>query len=856
MIGDLIKISPPQARIAEAKRRKKIPLLRRPWVQWSLLTMLVGSAGCFIGGKMYLSQFEKRAASFDLSQINRMEISTVVHDRGGKEIAELGEEARRPISIDEVPLHFVQALCAAEDGRFFSHKGVDYVGLVRAMWLNVKAMRITQGGSSITQQLARRAFEHVDPSMTALNKERKFTEIFLAHRIEENYSKSQILELYLNRIYLGSSCFGLGAASLKYFNKSVKDLDVLESATICGLIKRPDKYSPLYDIEAAKRNRNQVLQRMVDENFLPQAESDRLKAQPVKISPYLTVRGGSFIVDKVRQEAEPLLERLGYDQVTGQGLHIYTTIDTTLQKQAEESVKRRLAEIEKSKPYAAWVTELNAKNDKKTKARTTYSDYSVAYEDWRRAVRQNPDKPIPKPPPDYLQASIVLMNNRTGEILAIVGGRDYIHNQVNMANRAPGRTPGTAFLPFVYAAAFEDKMFPGTRLNDDPLDNSRIMVGALEGILGEWGREGQTSDFQGKITARAALVQSMNGASARLGLDLGLQKVRDFANRAGVSEVKDVPASILGASEATLESLCLGYSTFANGGERPPATEIIDRITDSHGKLIWKRSAPPMTKVTDAITSFMITDCLRDAMEVGTGAKAADYGLKPIPIAGKTGTHYEFRDLCFAGYTSEVTCAVWVGMRERPETIYPEAFSSTCAMPIWVDLMNAAADVYKPQEFTKPSDLEMVDLCAMSGLRATDRCFEVVQDEDTGRQVFAKTTYKEYLRPGYKLTQSCDVHKSGDIEDVAPEDVPAPPMLLSSQGKGIATGMSAIPIVLKSKTVLGEDPYKSQQPITEVTAVARPAEVGGVQSPSILQSPDLMTKPKIDIPEAPPIKFE
>lgn len=865
MIGDLIKINPKQLPTLASPRQRKLPFWRRAWFKNILVFSALAGLMVYVGVMLWLRQFRERANEFDLTEMRKLEISTLVHDRNGKEFAELATEARRPVSLDEVPFHFIQALTAAEDGRFFEHHGVDYIGIVRAGIMNLKPGNYTQGASTVTQQLARQTFGKSDPTMLAKTKERKITEIFLAKRIEENFTKGQILEMYLNRIYFGSGCYGIAAAASRYFGKNVKDLDIPESATICGLIKRPDSYSPLRDLAAAQRNRNQVLNRMVDEHLLSRAEADGYIAKPVKVNPIQAMRGGGYLVDKVREEVKPILEELGYDETVGQGLHIYTTLDAEVQRAAEQSVKKRLTEIEQRKEYTAWMADLNQREDRKDKPRVTYQAYQATIDSLLRNHKLHPDGPPPiAPNPNYLQAAVTLLDNKTGEIIAMVGGRDYAHNNLNLAESKPGHAPGTSFLPFVYGAAFEDRMFPGTRLSDEPLDNSRIMVGSIEGILGEWGREGQNANFMGKITARGALIQGMNGASARLGLDEGLTKVRDFAARCGLGNVKDVPASLLGTSEVPLSELALAYTTFPNGGKHAPSTQILSKITDASGRILWQRGAAKSPVVaTDDITSYMITSCLEDALSVGTGSPAKDYGLIDGAFAGKSGTHYEFRDLTFAGYSSEVTCVVWTGMKDRPETIYPSAFSNICSLPIWVDVMNAAAKTRPPQEFKIPEKIQQVELCAVSGLRATDRCFAVVEDPETHRRIYAKTTYKEFIRPGFKYDQLCDVHVSANSrEGVQPEEAAQRPDIVLDKNYSASkdatldgSGGSPIPVAMRAPIVVGNDPYNSLQPSLQIEGSA-PKPTGDTPSgPSILTVPDVLKRPKIDIPAPPSVNI-
>lgn len=861
MIGDLIKISPKQLPALRGGKRRKLPLWKRAWVRSLITYTALTLLALYVGALMWLKQFRERASEFNLTELKQLEISTLLFDRNAREIAEIAEEARRASKIDDVPQHFINALRAAEDGRFMEHQGVDFMGIARAALMNARKGKNTQGASTITQQLARQTFKKTDPTMMDKTVGRKITEIYLAKRIEENFTKSEILEMYLNRIYFGSGTHGVNSAAMRYFGKRVNDLTISESATICGLIKSPERYSPLRDLAAAKRNRNQVLSRMVDENFLSASEAEILKAQEVVVHPVASTKGGSYLVSKIHQEAAPILQELGFDEMLGKGLQIHTTLDADVQRAAEESVLKRLNEIEARREYLAWVEEINKRPDQKSPKRVTYKDYQKTFDTFLRSLKNRPDPESAVPPePNYLQAAVVLLNNRTGAVIAMVGGRDFNHNQFNLADDGVHAT-GTAFLPFLFGAAFESKMFPGTRLSDAPLDNSRIMLGSMEGILGEWGREGMSDLFQGKITARGALIQSMNGASARLGLDIGLDKVRDFAARAGLGDMKDLPSTLLGASECSLRNVALSYTTFPNNGYRPETTHLISRITDAEGNELWKRP-PERAKipVTDDITAYMVTSCLEDCLSVGTGSSAHEYGLKEGAFAGKTGTHYEFRDLTFAGYSSEVTCAVWTGMKDRPETIYPSAFSSKCALPIWVDVMNAVSAKHPPQPFTIPERIQQVELCALSGLRSTDRCFTVVEDPATHRRIFSKTIYKEYVRPNFKFDAICDVHTSensseGNLTNTSSEP---PKISFTEINKSKLTQGNSIPVTIKEPIIIGTDPYHAKRLVINTappssSSVPTPKE--NSKETEISLSPELKNT-KIEIPEPPPVPIE
>src|ERR1700736_3633874 len=358
-----------------------------------------------------------------------------------------------------------------------------------------------------------------------------------------------------------------------------------------------------------------------------------------------------------------------------EGFKIHTTIDGDLQKIAEESLRKSLDRAEQHVGYD----------------HQTFGEYAVRFKQAKSSGTASS-----QPAPDYLQGAVVGIDNETGGILVLVGGRDFEHNQYNRALQAK-RPAGTAMLPFVYAAAFEQGMFPGTLVEDSPLDNRAVMIGGMTGILGEWGPESAGNRYEGTMTARQALAKSKNGATVRHGMDAGLDEVLQLCRTAGIrSTLRPYPATLLGSSEVTLAELALAYTIFPNGGSRPIAPHILERIEERDGT-VWhaQRESSSRQNVIKPETAYEVHSCLADALETGTGKAAhSQYGLKKIPaVAGKTGTAYDFTDALFAGYDSNFTCAVWAGF-DKSQKIYRGAFGRELALPVWGDIMTPAVGGY------------------------------------------------------------------------------------------------------------------------------------------------------------------
>jgi membrane carboxypeptidase/penicillin-binding protein len=508
----------------------KLPFYRRGWFSALMalaLLCVVAAFGCY---SVVVAPLRRDAEKYDLEELKKLEAASIIYDRDGEEMARLYVLNRTPVPITDVPQHLIDALVAQEDSRFFKHDGVDYIGLVRAVKENIMAREVTQGASTITQQLARQTFKLLERSY-----KRKILEAFIAQRIEKQFSKPEILELYLNRIFFGVNFYGVQAAARGYFGKDVKELSIEEAATIVGLIKSPNNIQPIKHPERALKERNYVLERMAIEGTLTRDEAARLKTRPLITAPQSTDPRLSYVFDAVRRE---VVDLVGEERASIGGFRIYTSIDQDLQKAAEEAVSKRMAEVEKRPGYE----------------HQTFAQFRAIMTDYRaRLKRGEIDPATPKPLPEYLQAAALMIDNRDGSILAMVGGRDFGDSQFNRATDGV-RSAGTAFTPFVYAAAFSSPgIYPGTKVEDAPLDNRRVMIGGLTGILGEWGAELDNPKWsQAPMSSREALVQGRNSATVRLGERVGVPMVKQVAQKAGITtEMRDYPSTFLGASEAS-----------------------------------------------------------------------------------------------------------------------------------------------------------------------------------------------------------------------------------------------------------------------------------------------------------------
>jgi penicillin-binding protein 1A len=719
---------------------------------------------------------EAQANSFDLTKLDQMESASVILDRNGKIFGQIYVENRETVPYEKLAPDLINAVIAVEDAKFYEHHGYDPMGIIRSALKNLTAGHVRQGGSTITQQLARNSF-----SLKERTYRRKLLEIFLARRIEQNFSKKKILELYLNRIYFGGGMYGAEAAARGYFGKSARDMTLAECATLAGLIKSPNRLSPWSDRTSSRETRDFALDRMRDNGFITREQCAAARAEKIAVGSRQAAQGQTYAVDYIRQQ---VIAAVGWDRAINEGYRIHTTIDVNLQRAAEDSLKAHLEQAEKHSDYH----------------HQTYADYAASF---RKAKASG--KMADQPAPEYLQGAAIGLDNTTGDILVLVGGRDFEHNQFNRALQAR-RPPGTAMLPFVYASAFERGMYPGSVVEDSPLDNRAVMIGGTTGILGEWGPEDAENQYEGRITARQALVKSKDGATVRIGMDAGVDAVLQLCSSAGIrSPLRPYPATFLGSSEITLAELAMAYTIFPNGGWRPRTPHILERIEEKDGTLVWSGKQQSIRKiVTKPETAYEVHSCLVDALKSGTGKAAyTEFGMKKFPAAGKTGTAYDFTDALFAGYDSNFTCAVWAGF-DKPQKIYRGAFGRELALPIWVDIMNAAAQSYPPREFKEPSTLKRFEICSRSGQLATDKCYDPVKSP-SGDTVQRRTTYMEIATEAQAPTEFCTVHgepRARIAREFGTSDLPRAELAVNVN--------EVTPVAIKSPTLIADhDPYDS-----------------------------------------------
>jgi penicillin-binding protein 1A len=625
--------------------------------------------------------YKRVADSFDLAELDRIPAISEVFDHAGMRYSRLEGEVRYVVPLAQISPNFIKALLAREDSRFYKHRGVDLPGIARAAMRNLHAGDVKEGASTITQQLARNTFPLGEDRWN-----RKFVEALLALRIEKNLSKEKILEAYSNRIYYGVGLYGVETASRACFGKSASDLTLSEAAILAGLIRSPNRLSPLEDTRTALAQRDQVLARMEELQIITPAEAKAALAEPMPLAKRLLPNTQeNYAMDAVIRDLAILLPKEIIDQG---GLKIYTTIDRRLQMIAEDAVEAKLSEVESGKDWP---------HPKRVRSLETPAQEGLAKE-----------SECP-----YVQGALVAIDNETGGIRAIVGGRDFKESPFNRALLAK-RQIGSTFKPFVYAAAFGHGMTPGTLIDDAP-----IREGDIAGLVTTWSPENSDGQNQGLQPAAFGLIRSRNTMTVRVGEYATRGVVRALALNAGLENVPNIPAIYLGAFETTLKNLTAAYTMFPNNGIRRQPY-IIESIEDRHGQTIYKASRAELRCITPAV-DYVMNELLRDVIRKGTATAAASFGLT-VPAAGKTGTTDDYKDAWFVGYTTRLTCGVWVGM-DRPQRIADRGYGSKLALPIWVDfIQNASAWKYVAQNFAIPGNLQTVELCRTSGAIATPEC--------------------------------------------------------------------------------------------------------------------------------------
>ena len=586
------------------------------------------------------------ATYFDLKTIHEMNERSVIFDHEGKYYSRLAGENREVVPFDKVSNYFINALISREDTRFYQHHGVDPIGVARAIFRNLFMGGFREGASTITQQLARNSFP-----LGGKNLHRKLIEAALAFRIETELSKEEILEGYLNRIYFGSGTYGIEAASQTYFGKPASKLNLQESAALAGLIRSPNRFSPLNNPEGCIRERNTVLGRMLQLGLVTNLEYEDALASPLVAMPLTkTSPEQNWAMDAILRELDLVLEP-GQMGAAG-GLKIYTTIDGPLQVAAETAVQTRLLQVEAQPGYP----------------HKPMADFASAILDHEKSA-------------PYLQSAAIALDNKTGGIRAIVGGRDYDKSKFHRAIYGK-RQAGSVVKPFVYACAFEAGMPP-----DESISDNRIQPGDIPQKFGRYDPSNSDNTYRGIQPAGEGLIDSRNTMSVRVGMRAGLDRIADKVALAGLAEKPPrFPSICLGTFETSLKDLTAAYTAFATGGVKLQPY-LIDRVIDDSGAVLYKstRGRLPILQPAAAQATAAL---LEKVVERGTASHAHEYGLTGYG-AGKTGTTNNFLDAWFVGFDSHLTCGVWVGF-DKPRPIRPGGYGGALALPIWVDIIEAA----------------------------------------------------------------------------------------------------------------------------------------------------------------------
>lgn len=659
-----------------------------------------------------------------IRSIGHMPTATVVFDRHDKAAFTIFREQRHEVPLASLSPNLVNAVIAIEDQRFYDHHGVDAWRIAGSVLANIRSGELAQGGSTITQQLARQSFLTLDKKFR-----RKLKEAYLALRIESMYSKDQILELYLNKVYFGSGLYGVEAAARGYFGKSSSDLSVGEAALIAGLIQSPSAYDPRVNLDRAVTRRRTVLSQMVVAGTLAADDASRIAEQPVVLTTERSNSWGEWFRQAVTRE---LVDRFGWDLVSQSGLRVYTTLDAVAQRAAEQAMTEGLDRIEKRAAF-------------RHQPRTASADANQT-----------------DTAPDYLQGALVAIDPATGEVRALVGGRDFSDSQFDRVSQAR-RQSGSAFKPFVYAAALEKGLSPATLIAglDEPIPTPE----------GPWlpddGHNAATA-----LTMRTALRTSSNRAAAHMLQAIGIQPAVDQAHKLGL-EAPAVPSLVLGAGDVTLLSLTAAYGAFADSGTLH-TPRLIRRVEDADGKVLMETQDDPRRVISEQ-TAFQMSAMLVDVIERGTASSVRQTGFR-LPAAGKTGTTNDYRDAWFVGFTPDLVAGVWVGF-DKPRTIVSGGYASELAVPIWGTFMRDATAGARARWLDRPSDIVAVEICQESGLLPNSACRRVPRVNADGERSVGSMVAVEYFRRGTEPHEQCPLHDLGLFRGVRtasfdPEDFP------------------------------------------------------------------------------------
>lgn len=646
-----------------------------------------------------------------------------VYAADGTLLAQLAVERRTAVPYEALPSYLPSAFVAIEDRRFWGHPGVDWRRTLRAGVEFLFAGYDVAGGSTITQQLAGNMFSDA-VNRRVLSVRRKLKEMRVALALEQAYTKREILEAYVNQINFGDGHYGVQSAADYYFGKDARDLNLPEAATLAALPKAPQRYSPIHHPDRALQRRNLVLELMADQGRIPRQVAEAAKAYPLSLDRGEEERGEApYFVEWIRRR---LMERYG-PEIYEAGYRVHTTLRPDLQATADSALRAQLRWVEEQPGFDA----------------PTYEE-----------TRSWPEERLSGTQVPYVQGVFVAMDPRTGGILAMVGGRDFADSEFNRATQAR-RQPGSVFKPFVYTAALDSRAFNAS----DVVYDSPVEILLPDSTIYSPKNFGDV--FHGPVTVREALYRSINVVAVKVGQEVGVETVAQYARRLGIDTyVPRVPSMAIGAGEVIPLDVAGAFTSYANLGVRVEPRPIL-RVETPDGQVIWE-SQPEREEVLGEQTSWLMLSILRDVVTRGTAAGAASRAGLPegLPAAGKTGTTNDATDAWFVGFTPEIVTATWVGFDE-PDRLHRFAQGGRDAAPVGMQVLKRFyRDRDMPEPWGRPDGLTREEVDEMSGQRATSWCP-------------ADSVYTEHYLPGTEPQAPCDLHgpwSGGEIPDSLPRD--------------------------------------------------------------------------------------
>jgi len=731
------------------------------WLRWAAfpLAVLAGLAalGAALGGLVLLLAYPN-LPSIEVLNDYQPKIPLRVYTSDGVLIGEFGEERRAVVRIDDVPEVMKHAILAAEDERFYQHRGVDYVGVIRAAYSNLIAGGKRQGASTITMQVARNFFLSSEKTLT-----RKLYEALLAFKIEAGLSKEQILEIYINQIYLGQRAYGFAAASQIYFGRALPDVSAAEAAMLAGLPKAPSSFNPVVNPRRAKQRQLYVLRRMHELGYITEAQYADAQQQPLVVRRDIDdfQVHAEYVAEMVRQV---LYERYP-DEIYTSGLRVYTTISKRDQEAAYRSLREGVLDYERRHGYRGpeGFVELapNASEDMLEDALAEYIDSDgihaalvldasprevraylrggetvtvkgdglrfaasalAANAPPKRKLRRGAVIRVQKAGKDRWQViqlpevegALVAVDPQTGAVRALVGGFDFSRNKYNHVTQA-WRQPGSSLKPFIYSAALEKGFTPATIINDAPVVVDATLTGGQV-----WEPKNYDDSYEGPVRLRTALAKSKNMVSIRIVQSIGPQYAQDYIKRFGFDADRHPPylTLALGAGAVTPWQMTRAYAVFANGGYRVEPY-LIERIVDDRGNLLAQaqpaRAGDESLRVIDLRNAFIMNDLMQDVVRYGTGARAG--ALKRFDLAGKTGTTNDYVDAWFAGFHPTVVAVSWIGF-DQPKKLGTNETGARAALPIWMDYMAQALKGVPQMGLEPPPGVVAMRIDPETGTRA------------------------------------------------------------------------------------------------------------------------------------------